>query len=380
MIKRILGAAAALAFLATSAFAGTPTTNYSWIKPAIGADSSQWGNFLNSDLDGIDSTVFSVSGVANAACPKAGCTYTGSVTIPTLTITGATALQGSVTTGTNSSAAATTVNGPAGALRTLFFDTAGVSRWVVLGADSAAESGSNVGSDFRINRFNDAGSSIDTPFLITRSTGLITLSDGLTVNGAATFNNGITGNLTGAVAGNASTATALQTGREINMTGDVAWGVAFDGTSNVTATGTVVSASTSTAGKVALATGAQVVTGTDTTHAVTPASLTSAQSIGADGCTTLPGGLIEQWGYSAGPFSNNSSGIVDFVSSTCPFTTAVYNVMFTADVTGNTPSNSPYAVATTSSPSTTSVGFVVEGFQSGGGGHLAGFWWFAIGK
>lgn len=46
------------------------TTNYGWSKPTVGGDSSSWGTELNSSLDGIDSTVHTVSGVANAALPS----------------------------------------------------------------------------------------------------------------------------------------------------------------------------------------------------------------------------------------------------------------------------------------------------------------------
>lgn len=59
---------------------GTPTLNYGWMKPTIGGDATTWGNELNTDLDGIDSTVFSVSGTANAALPKSGGTLTGALT------------------------------------------------------------------------------------------------------------------------------------------------------------------------------------------------------------------------------------------------------------------------------------------------------------
>ena len=45
----------------------------------MGSDSGTWGGLLNTDLDGIDSTVFAVSGVASAALPKAGGTLTGAI-------------------------------------------------------------------------------------------------------------------------------------------------------------------------------------------------------------------------------------------------------------------------------------------------------------
>ena len=46
---------------------GSPTTNYGWIKPTVGADDDAWGGLLNTDLDGIDSTVKSVSNAIPAA-------------------------------------------------------------------------------------------------------------------------------------------------------------------------------------------------------------------------------------------------------------------------------------------------------------------------
>ena len=52
----------------------TFTTNYNWLKPSVGGDSTTWGGDLNTDLDGIDSTVHAVSLVANAALPAASFT------------------------------------------------------------------------------------------------------------------------------------------------------------------------------------------------------------------------------------------------------------------------------------------------------------------
>lgn len=63
-------------------------------------------------------------------------------------------------------------------------ETTVYTRWA-LRLDSTTESGSNVGSDFRIVRYTDAGAAIDAPLIITRSTGLATFSKNIELNGTA---------------------------------------------------------------------------------------------------------------------------------------------------------------------------------------------------
>lgn len=88
-----------------------------------------------------------------------------------------------------SMAGAGNINGPAGTTRQLTFGsnpaTATVSdfgssyRWGIRGADSTAESGSNAGSNFDIDRYNDSGVVIDQPIFINRATGQVFIEDGL---------------------------------------------------------------------------------------------------------------------------------------------------------------------------------------------------------
>ena len=68
----------------------------------------------------------------------------------------------------------------------------------------------------------------------------ISSTAGFSGNLTGNVNGNVTGNVTGALTGNASTATALQTGRTIALSGDVAaTGVAFDGTGNITLATTI---------------------------------------------------------------------------------------------------------------------------------------------
>jgi hypothetical protein len=75
------------------------------------------------------------------------------------------------------------LNKPGSTWRNVFIGaTNGVTRWEMVLGDATAESGSNVGSDFRINRFNDAGTQIDTSLLITRSSGVTSIPHCLEVS------------------------------------------------------------------------------------------------------------------------------------------------------------------------------------------------------
>lgn len=55
----------------------------------------------------------------------------------------------------------------------------GVLRWIVRIGNATAETGSNTGSDFEIQRMNDAGVAVSSPFSINRATGNVT-AQGLT--------------------------------------------------------------------------------------------------------------------------------------------------------------------------------------------------------
>jgi hypothetical protein len=62
----------------------------------------------------------------------------------------------------------------------------GLSRWNVTLGTAEAEGGSNAGSNFYINRYNDAGVYLTSPLSISRANGGVSVNDGsLTINGTA---------------------------------------------------------------------------------------------------------------------------------------------------------------------------------------------------
>jgi hypothetical protein len=84
------------------------------------------------------------------------------------------------------------INGTvAGNARNIFFQTSGSNRWFV-GPSFDTETGSNIGSNLHIQRFNNAGAFVGTPLSINRSTGYVTFESGM-VYGGVQLSNSVTG-------------------------------------------------------------------------------------------------------------------------------------------------------------------------------------------
>lgn len=83
------------------------------------------------------------------------------------------------------------VKGGSGQSANIYGTNGATNRWLMQLGDTAAETGSNSGSNFTIYRYNDAGTALDAPFTITRSSGFITMGNGLNVaNGSINVANG----------------------------------------------------------------------------------------------------------------------------------------------------------------------------------------------
>lgn len=107
-----------------------------------------------------------------------GVSPNGNVLVGTSTDNGTDKLQ---VNGSTNLGGLVTINGAAATNRMTAYTTSGSARWKQ-GVSSTAESGSNAGSDWFVNRYSDAGAAIDTPLSITRSSGVVVVQDGLTIN------------------------------------------------------------------------------------------------------------------------------------------------------------------------------------------------------
>jgi hypothetical protein len=90
----------------------------------------------------------------------------------------------------------------------LFAERGGLARWSMQLGTTEAESGSNAGSNFYLNRFSDAGAQLDATatLQIVRATGQVLIANGLHVSGALGVDLSATFGSTVTLAGNPSTA------------------------------------------------------------------------------------------------------------------------------------------------------------------------------
>lgn len=158
---------------------------------------------LNANCTVSGTRTFSAGVTMNSTLGVTGAlTASGGVSATTLSASGATTSGGLLTAsngltvsgGTTNLTGTNVIAGAIGSNRIIQFNSVAGAvsnpRWL-LGADTTAEGGANQGSNFGIVRYADAGTVIDTPLSITRSSGLVTISDGLTIaSGTVSLPNG----------------------------------------------------------------------------------------------------------------------------------------------------------------------------------------------
>lgn len=308
MLNTLKSVALALVCLAvaTVATAATPTTNYGWQKPGVGADADQWGTYINADLDGIDSIMKSVSDIANGACPKTGCTFTGGITANTgvVSLTTVDALTPNLST--------------TGGYRLRGNATSGLAYLQI--TDSAA------GSEWGNFKFQAGAGDTGTA---------------LWTGGLFTFGGGIAGALTG----NASSATKLQTARNINVSGgDISCTAqAFDGSAAITIGGCAIQAGVVNNSKLDTVFGAPGSCGSATVvcpitvNAQGRITAVSAVTIQPDTCGSNANGYycknaegyIHEWGLTSVSVGSGGGQVTQTLPLACPTSVAYGQVTTT---------------------------------------------------
>jgi hypothetical protein len=175
----------------------------------------------------------------------------------------------------------------------------GSTRWLVTLGDTAAESGSNAGSNFTISRYNDAGAALDTPFSINRATAAVNFTGSATYGGTVTINGG--GTALSVPSGGASLASLTVTGGGTPLS--VPSGGASFAQASVTGAGGLSVSQSATIGATATAAG---FIGTGAGRAPFVASQANSPTANGEGQFS---GVRCLWAQSSG-YSTNSSQLL----------------------------------------------------------------------
>jgi len=114
-----------------------------------------------------DTTLATTAFVATSYLPLIGGTLTGNLNV--VPAAGAAQLTVAAPAGQTT---AISLQAPSGQFREIVGGSATAARWAVVLGDGAAETGSNAGANFAIQRFSDAGAYIDQPLSINRANGV----------------------------------------------------------------------------------------------------------------------------------------------------------------------------------------------------------------
>jgi hypothetical protein len=210
------------------------------------------GDFLqtaNNLSDVVAATARTNLGLTSAATTAIG---TSGATIPLLSTANTWTLGQTYSSSTVHSTGLAIDNTVVSAARNITYRTSGSLRWN-LSTDAIAESGSNAGSNYSISRYNDAGTFIDTPLTITRSSGQVAIKGGIgTVVASAGFVGEI---LTGTSSGLSLVSNTAQAPASVSLTAgtwDIQASVRYNIAAGCTVTAAAATASNASTGGLSL--------------------------------------------------------------------------------------------------------------------------------
>lgn len=186
---------------ASSTVSGAGFSTYLASPPAIGGTVAAAGAFTTlgatgaatlsggGTFTGTYAGAHTYSGVLTLSAAATALSVTNNISVTGQAVVGGLQATGNSTIGTDTTTGTLFlfINGAAASARRLNYRTASINRWSVY-TNTTAEGGSDVGSDFAIDRYNDAGTYLGSPLTINRANGTVILAgNGLILNGGIQF-------------------------------------------------------------------------------------------------------------------------------------------------------------------------------------------------
>lgn len=170
----------------------TTTPNLGLTKPNPNGDDDAWAPMLNGNADILDTQVkaaldnaAAANANANGRVSKTGDTMTGALAVTPASGTAANIIA----TSAGAADATIALGAPSGRSSGITLRTGASARWGIV-KNAAPETGSNVGSDFVLTAYSDAGGGLANSLTIARANSRVTAPGGITSSGLwATLDN-----------------------------------------------------------------------------------------------------------------------------------------------------------------------------------------------